>query len=217
MKALFKALQANPGQFANAAKGEEFEDRIQVFLRKNLGYTRIRDTDQVSDYSRLKELSLQETKSDPIPNTYGIGDAFIYQPNGSQNYPDFLVFESKEVVCVETKFAKPARPVWNSGLPRPNGFYIIGRKPPQVDVTFFRGRDVVSAEESRKMHDFFARLKREEDKFNRSQLAGQRRGFAVYNRKAFQQGKQYNPNADIDFYNSSDRAALEKNVIAYFK
>lgn len=215
MKALFKALQANPRRFANAVEGEEFEDRIRFFLRQELGYTRVR-ADQISDYSHLKELSLQKSESDPILNTYGVDDAFIYQPNGRHNYPDFLVFEDKEVVCLETKFAKQPRPVWNSGLPRPNGFYIIGRSPPRVDATFFRGCDVVSAEESRKMHDFFAQLKRKEDEFNRS-LAGQRRGFAVYNRKAFQQGKQYNPNADIDFYNSPDREALEKNVIAYFK
>lgn len=214
IRSLFEAIANNPPDFVDARHGGEFEDRIDAFLRHDLNYSRLRNTD-IADWARLKSAVLMKSSAAPVPNDHAVADSYILQPNGKQNYPDFMVFEAGEVVCIEVKFGKPPRPVWNSGLPRPNGFYILGRRG-KGDATFFRGADVVSAEESEQMHAFFDRMRSEEQAFNDSRMSGQRRGFEVYVRKAFMQSKKYNKHADIDFYNSPDRRRLEQNVLDYF-
>ena len=190
MVRLFNALASNPENFLNAHKGAEFEDRIQAFMRGTMKYSRISPRD-IEEWSKLRTLTLMKSGDSPIANSSGIDSAFIYQPNGSQNYPDFLVVEADEVVCIETKYTRPPRPVWNSGLPRPNGFYILGTP-----------RDHA--------------IREKQDKFNDRHMSGQSRGFAVYIRKTFGQGKQYNKEADIDYYCSPNRARLERNVLNYF-
>ncbi len=211
---LFNALANEPGRFLDARTGIEFEDRIQAFMRNSMHYNRLQCRD-IDGWENLKRESLLKSNDDPISNHYDIDSSYIYQPNGSQNYPDFLVFETGEVVCIEVKYTRQPRPVWNSGLPRPNGFYVLGR-PATRDVTFFRGCDVVSREEGESMHAFFDELRQIQVRFNRENMSEQRKGFAVYIRKAFEQKREYNIDADIDYYNSPEREQLQQNVLSYF-
>lgn len=158
-----------------------------------------------------------KTSSHPLLNPYASshGQHYIVQPYGNQEYPDILVFHGSNLVIVEVKFEKAnsGLPMWNSDLPSSNGIYIYGSLG-RGDITFFRGSDIVSAQEAQQMHAFFdARLKKLEREFNRDLLSSQQYGFSVYVRKAFDQGKQHNDSAVIDFFANPDRKRLEQNVI----
>ncbi len=211
---LFEALANRPQTFLDARTGGEFEDRLQAFMRNTMGYNRL-VKQEVTNFESLSADTKHKTNPAPIANNSDITQSYIYQPNGSQNYPDFLLFEEGEVVCLEAKFTKNGKPVWNSGLPRPNGFYIIGAATLRA-ITFFRGCDVVTPHESEQMHEFFAELKRVQDNFNRNEMSQQRKGFAVYIRKAFEQKKLHNETADVDFFTSPDREQFQQNVLDYF-
>lgn len=183
-------------------------------MRNRLHYNRIRKED-ISNWGELREASLSRSSVTPIRNEYDVDQCYIYQPNGKQEYPDFMVFESDQVVCIETKISGQSHPVWNSGLPRPNGFYIVGCSRTR-DITFFLGSDVVTQDESIRMHAFFAELKEAQNRFNNEEMNNQRKGFSVYIRKAFEQKRLHNPNADIDYYNSPNRQMMQQNVLNYF-
>lgn len=215
IRSLFKELAERPQTFLDARTGLDFEDRLQSFMRGTMHYNRLLTKD-IADWESLRDESLRRSDDAPVRNTYGIERCYIYQPNGSQNYPDFMVFEPDQVVCLEVKFAKQPHPVWNSGLPRPNGFYILGCSTTK-DITFFHGRDVITRDESKKMHAFFDRLKAEQQRFNKENMSGQRHGFAVYIRKAFEQKKKYNPGANTNYYDSPKRQTMQQNVLDYFK
>lgn len=40
-------------------------------------------------------------------------------------------------------------------------------------------------------------------------------GFAAYIRKAFEQKREFNPDAILDFFNNENREKLENSVISY--
>lgn len=213
MRRLFNALLNNRDRFLNAATGGQFEQRIMAFMLTEMRYNRLDKHDIAAE---LRAQAKVESDAQPIANATGLENVFVYQPNGSQSYPDLLVLIRREVVCIEIKFARNQKPVWNSGLPRPNGFYILGRHGRRRDITFFRGGDVLSAEDGRRMHDFFADLRTRQHQFNQTNATRQSHGFSVYIRKAFDQNKKYNPDADIDYYQSPRRDELQNNVLAYF-
>lgn len=218
IRSLFEALTNTATPFLNAATGQQFEERIKVFLDNTMGYTRMRSED-VDNWNVLKESVLDKANPNAIANPTNISSAYIFQPCGSQDYPDFLVFEDNEVVSIETKYSRSSKPVWNSGLPRPNGFYIFARTPTQRqqgDITYFRGCDMVSVEEGEEMRQFFTEMSEQEKNFNDERMASQHKGFAVYVRRAFTQKRAHNSNADIRYYDSSDRARLERSVLDYF-
>ena len=215
IRSLFKELADRPHTFLDARTGRDFEDRMQSFMRNTMHYNRLLKKD-IAAWEQLRGESLRRSDDAPIRNVFGVDRCYIYQPNGSQDYPDFMVFEHDQVVCLEVKFSKQPHPVWNSGLPRPNGFYILGCSATK-DITFFHGRDVVTRDESKKLHEFFDHLKAEQQRFNEQHMSGQSHGFAVYIRKAFEQKKMYNPNANTNYYGSAERNRLQKNVLEYFK
>ena len=154
-------------------------------------------------------------RQDAMANPTEFRRHYITQINGSQDYPDFLVLLEEFVFGVEVKFSatKQNKPVWNSGLPRPNGIYIFGSNKLR-DITFFLGGDVVTVEQGVSLHRFFEEMKSFEQKFN-SNLVEQKYGFAVYVRKAFQQTKGSNPYAQLGFFDNPDRAKLERSAMAF--
>ena len=182
-----------------------------------MGYSRLIKDDLEEDlFAMLKtEITDKETEvaiSNPFVN-YTLH--FITQPFGSQQYPDFIIFDKTRIVCIETKFSRgnQTRPVWNSGLPRPNGIYIFGSYG-RTDLTFFRGIDVVSIDDVKQLHDFFDKgLRAYQQQFNDDEMNKQKYGFRVYIRKAYEQSKKHNPNAIIDFFNNPYRIELEDSVI----
>ncbi len=181
-------------------------------MKRKINYDELSITD-IENYSQIKKDCLEKSREKSVENTSGESGCFIYQPNGSQQYPDFLVFEKSVVVCIETKFSR-SNPVWNSGLPRPNGIYILGN-PTIKKITFFIGGDVISANDNEKMHAFFTELRATQHEFNVNNMSDHPKGFAVYIRKAFEQKKSYNQDAETNFYTASDRMQLQDNVLAY--
>ena len=209
-------MRNNKGFYLNSAKGAEFEDRINTSLHK-MGYSRLIKDDLEDDlFATLKTEVIDKETEISISNPFvHYTDHFITQPFGSQQYPDFLIFDMTRIVCIETKFSsgKQTRPVWNSGLPRPNGIYIFGSYG-RTDLTFFRGIDVVSLSDAKQLHDFFDKgLKAYQEQFNNDEMNKQKYGFRAYIRKAYEQSKKHNPNAIIDFFNNPKRLELEDSVI----
>lgn len=210
---LFTHIQKDVKYYLRSNKGSDFEDRINTRLH-NIGYSRI-EGDDVENFKDIKLAIQAKDRDDNVENTTTYKQHFIVQPSGSQNYPDFMVFDKSYIYGIEVKYStgKQLKPMWNSGLPRQNGIYIFGCFGVS-DITFFIGRDVVSAEEAEEMHKFFGKVKEHQEQFNETKMQEQKYGFAVYVRKAFEQ-KKTNPKAIIDYFGNPNRAALEKKVIDY--
>lgn len=213
---LFSALQKNKRQFLTVAKGNEFEDRLKVKLDE-IGFNRVMKEDiNKIVFAELKKLVQDDQSLTEIDNPTNYTRHYLVQPFGSQNYPDFLVFDENRVVSIESKYSKKSegKPMWNSGLPRPGGIYIFGAYG-RGDVTFFRGCDVVSPSESRKFIEFFNRQQQAQEEFNEQNMQGQKYGFVAYVRKAFDQNLRYNEEAVTNFFTNERRAELERSVIEY--
>ena len=214
---LFVALRDEKGGYLNAKKGSEFEDRIAQYLQMTLGFSRILKTDvSDEDWKLIKE---------HIGNKYGseflkitrptLKRTFIYQPYGSQQFPDFLIFTNKNVIPLEIKFSakKQSKPIWNSNIPRANAFYIFGSYGLK-DITFFCGDDVLAPEHRERLYGFFKDIKIKESEIRKRMpaLDVTNRGFTPYIRAAFDQQK-HSPTVEVGFFNHPDRQAGEDKAI----
>ena len=212
---LFLHMKQQPNYYLKSAKGLDFEDRINEGLNTH-GYSRVLRGDIGQNFSMIKEKCLRVNDTELLKNTDSHKKHFIKQPCGSQEYPDFWVFGEESIFSIEVKFSQGSqtRPVWNSGLPRPNGIYIFGSYGMR-QITFFRGIDVVGTEEVEKLRSFFDDIKERQENFNRSEIKNQKYGFVVYSRAAYEQNKKFNYNAITDYFANPDRKKLEQNVIDY--
>lgn len=215
---LFEHMRTDKEHYSGGYKGKDFEERIASALTK-LGYvTLIRSEIDEEKFVSLKDKVLEKQHPDDIANPFQqFNKHFIVQPYGTQNYPDFLVLDDRRVISIEVKFSDGVqkRPVWNSGLPRPNGIYVFAARK-QRDLTFFKGSDVLSVGEVEQLHNFFDMHLREYQKqFNKDHMSEQEYGFAAYVRKTFEQKRTYNPHAILDFFTNPNREQLEKAVISH--
>lgn len=199
-----------------AVTGKEFEQRFVSLLEINR-FTRCWN-DHFSDplWQDIKSEILKKTNCGAMNNATEKKSHFVTQLYGSQQYPDFLVFEDAKIWAVETKFnqKKASHPFWNSGLPRPNGIYIYDcgvRK----QITFFVGKDVVQSSIVEQMHHKLDKLKTMATNFNKQELTTQPHGFMIEVRRAFSQSKRFNPNVILDFIANPNRKILEKAAIAF--
>lgn len=217
---LFLKLRNDRKFFMPAKTGKDFEDNIAEGLSQ-MGFTKIRK-------ERMKKERLQELK-DVISQKYSEEylnvesnekNQFAPHPCGKQDYPDFLVFTGKKVIPIEIKYSSKnhGNPVWNSNIPKPNGFYIFGSHE-RRDITFFCGADVIEKEQLKKMHDFFAKTKEMQEKFNEElYISGPdkyRRGFTIYVRKAFEQHSSVG--GILDYFKHPDRKQVELKAIKRIK
>ena len=215
---LLTRLQTHKDDFLGAKKGKEFEDRIQTCL-DDLMYNRLLRDNIEHQWDYIKQNRNSKWSTSPILNNTKYHHYYIYQPGGSQEYPDFLILDKKHMLSIEVKFSSKsqAKPVWNSGLPRPTGIYIIASYGLK-DITFFLGKDIVTPYEAQKLHEFFDfGFKDYRQSFNKYEMRQQAYGFNAYVRKAYDQNKQYNARAITDFYNNPDREKLEQSAIRYIK
>ncbi len=213
---LFEELRGKPGDFLQAAKGGDFEERIKVKLDR-IGYNRIQPQD-LDDGERKALKGGVEMDSLAFANPASYRKHYLKEPYGSQQYPDFLVLDGDRVVLIEVKFSKKRQghPMWNGGLPRQGGLYIFAAYE-RRDAPFFLGRDVVLPEEASKLHEFFKKLTVLQEAFNQELMTGQRYGFCVYSRKAFDQRKKHNPDAVLDFFENPDRLNLEDSALTFLR
>lgn len=213
---LFLDIQENKDSYLQCSKGKEFEDRLDTYLH-GIGYSRIKKED-VENFTHIKKDVLLKDREEDVSNTTKYKKHYIIQPCGTQNYPDFMVFDEDRIISIEVKYSrkKQKKPVWNSGLPRPNGVYIFGSFGCR-DITFFKGSDVLTLDEIRKLHQFFEEAKKSERAFNKSEMQNQTYGFKAYIRKAFDQSKTPNREAIPDYFNNPNRQSLENKVLSYVK
>ncbi len=224
---IFKNIKDTPDRWQCAQSGKAFEELLEVELKKK--FSRIIDTsDIIKLTTRIKSDIINKTNTNTCNHPYienkEYQNCFISQPFGSQQYPDFLVFTKKYVIPIEVKYSKNKsnKPIWNSNLPKSNGLYIFGSYGLQ-DITFFVGDNIITTQERKLLIDFFDDIvktkynifkKKLSDEFKSNNLSLER-GFDVYIRKAFQQNKLSNPNAELDYFKAKNRNSLEDTLINF--
>lgn len=219
MKSVLIDMKNHPDDYLRGHTGSHFEQRIESKLRSRR-YTKILKEDFAGEagrraWNQIKQKVLEKTTAQPVANTTEFRQNFLMGPYGTQNYPDILPFENQFIIPFELKFSRggATKPVWNSGLPRPNGIYIFGSAK-EGEITFFLGGDVISPEDARALHDHLDQVQNKTEEYNKTRMASQRYGFAAYVRKAFDQKKTINKNAITNFFTNKHKETLERNTIA---
>lgn len=226
---IFIDIQKNKKEWLKSKKGSEFEDRIETSLKQN-GFNRIgKDDKNIKPIlNSIKNSILDKKSNDIIDNIYyktnkSLGNCFICQPYGSQNFPDFVIFTNKKIIPIEIKYSsgKSYSPMWNSNLPKANAIYIFGSYG-REDITFFLGCDVLPMSERDELINFFSEIKKLENNFRKKLKEKVKnnnalfdRGFDVYVRRAYQQDKSINNNAEIDYFSHKNRMYCENSVIKF--
>lgn len=205
-------------KITRAVTGKEFELRFVSLLEDNRLLRCFQDDFTPQVWKSIKMEIIKKTNGGDMDNETEKKAHFVTQPYGSQQYPDFLVFEDAKIWAIETKFnqKKASHPFWNSGLPRPNGIYIYACGA-RKQITFFVGKDVVQSSIAEQMHGQLDELKMMATKFNQQELSDQPHGFMIEVRKAFSQSKQFNKEAVLDFIANPKRDELEESVILFLE
>lgn len=210
---LFVSLRDSKNSYLNAREGSEFEDRIIECLKNKLGLNRIyKDLISPEDWKAVDHHMRNRlgTEFMDLPNP-ALKKSFLYQPYGSQKFPDFIVFTDNKVVPIEIKFSTKdqSKPVWNGHVPRANAFYVFGSYG-KKDITFFCGDDVIRPEHRQALFDFFTEIRSMEDKIreNVPGLDTTNRGFTPYVRAAFGQ-KRHHSDVHMSFFSHPERKQVE--------
>jgi hypothetical protein len=213
---LFESLRNDKSRYLGAQKGSDFEDRIMSYLRGDLGFNRILKSDVASpDWNLIKATIGNKLGNSflDIPNE-NLKKTFIYQPYGSQAFPDFIIFTDKKVIPLEVKFsAKESKPIWNSNVPRAHAFYIFGSYGLK-DITFFSGEDVITPDHRKLLYGFFKDIKAIQDKVRQEMPALDLtdRGFTPYIRAAFDQ-RNHKKTVATNFFKHPQRIRVEDSAI----
>jgi hypothetical protein len=136
-------LVSNQNKFFNQRIQEFGEHRISNYLIKKLennNFKRIGEVNtkvwsskveecikNIPNFKKIQELVLEKGNNKPIKNCTKIKKSFVYQPFGSQKYPDFLIFLDKFILPVEIKTIsneKVMSPKFNDVPPMLNGIYL---------------------------------------------------------------------------------------------
>lgn len=95
--------------------------------------------------------------------------AFVFQPKGSQQAPDFIIWNGKQSIVIEMKSVKKNTNItsspfmWNSHIPNPEWFYILSNKKETICV---QGNDIISPEIIKVLNEFFLFLKEKVAEYN---------------------------------------------------
>ena len=218
----FERLLDRKAEYLRAKEGKEFENRITSDLIRYAMFAQVEKDQVINDsskavFQKCKAAVLAKAETNHVANPFGYRQHFMFQPYGTQQYPDYLILDGDALHSIEVKYsAKDGRkPMWNSGPPRPNGIYIFGSYN-KGDLTYFVGRDVIDPELARLMHDW-DEVRQVVTNFNRRHMATQEYGFNLYARKAFDQNKVTNPDAVTDFLSNPKRSQLENEVISHLR
>jgi len=138
------------------------------------------------------------------------GYNYVYQPNGSQNSPDFRVsIPNGRVVDIECKSSSQPHPTYNGGLPKKGVCYIFSSKKYNSTTIFFA--DDIITERKRELYsqlveDLNSVLKTYQID---EEWQNDERGFDFYVRNMYTQtgkGKK-------DYFKHKDRSRCELNVL----
>ena len=211
---LFLDIKDNTKNYLISDKGADFENQFMTGLERQ-GYEEAFFHQLGDTYKRMFKQNI-ERDNDIIDNETYLNYYYISQPFGTQQYPDFLIFDRDYVLCIELKFSKgkTAKPVWNSGLPRFYGLYLFGSYG-RNDITFFRGCDILDDQDRELLKGFFDKELERSESFNSAYMSDQEFGFSTYARKAYQQTQKHNPDAITNFFDNPLRLKLERSVLDY--
>ncbi|AFX89094.1 hypothetical protein HPAKL86_00320 [Helicobacter pylori Aklavik86] len=136
-----------------------------------------------------------------------------------------MVFIFDGVVGIEIKFSKndkgeknlqTSRPMWNSNLPKPNAIYVYGVA--NLDITFFKGSDILSYETREILLKYFDTLDKDEESLkNALKDLENPFGFAPYIRKAYEHKKEFSNHHQIESFFSPNHILREQNVLEFLK
>ncbi len=230
VKPIFVDITNNTSKWLQARKGSEFEDIFEDKC-KELGFTR-KLKDSIKDkyeqeFQTIKKLIHDNYDTKPISNILNhdksMVDIFVWQPFGTQDYPDFMIFTKKYIIPVEIKYSSDTAtsPMWNGNLPKANGIYVFGNNKKQ-DIVLFKGIDMLPNDERKKLIGFWDEVRekyqshkqitKQEIKENKLKFEY---GFDVYIRKTFQQNKQINEQATTDLFKNKNKQKLHKLLFDY--
>lgn len=151
---ILQDIQQNRNNWVTDDSGENFEIYIKNKLVKN-GFKEI-DSNELGGILKTIDLKSGDSNSYnlqklfhkkygdnlPLDEKLKSGKFYVYQPFGSQKYPDFFIIEDGYIIPLECKSSKNKRPKWNGGLPKPNlGIYFFSLTA--EDITFFLGKDIL--------------------------------------------------------------------------
>ena len=142
-----------------------------------------------------------------------MGIHYTYQPNGSQQYPDFSLPTRWGEIALECKSNQGYSPTYNSGRPHAGGLYVFVSKKAQ-DCTIFWGDDVLG-ETKRELYDIMLLELKDVVLRHRSKPEWQDdRGFDFYLREMYTQSgtAEY-----TNYFTHKDRKQCEQNVFDFFK
>lgn len=224
LQEVFKDIQTNKSDWLKCATGVQFEERFLNSLKTN-NFNPIRVTDISKDeFKKIKNQVINKLGDSLITNPFKeirLINCFLYQPYGSQEFPDFLVFTDKYILPIEIKYSQKSqpKPLWNGNLPKEKAIYVFGSYGKQ-DVTFFWGGDVLPQAERKELVEIFEEIKKAETVFEKEQKELFKtnhklfdRGFSISIRRAFKQYKTVNKKANLNFFTHPDRNKCEENVI----
>ncbi|GAA6906539.1 hypothetical protein CHC162_06420 [Helicobacter pylori] len=119
LEKVFQEITHKRKFFASSSTGEQFENNFRNELKKHFseingdlieGLSHIEEKPNKeikTTFNQLKKQVLEKNHPETLKNPFSkLTSHFLYQPFGSQNYPDFLVFIFDYVVGIEIKFSK---------------------------------------------------------------------------------------------------------------
>ncbi len=182
------------------------------------GVTPMLDGTRMADFlTRLKNLPWangddHEARVGEILDEYGID--YTYQPNGTQNFPDYEIPTRWGIINLECKSNQNAKPMYNSGRPHRGGLYVFTSKK-YNETTLFWGDDILTEQK----HDLYDRMLLEcKDVVLRYQSLPEwqddPRGFDFYLREMYIQSGSAEK---TDYFTHKDRHTCEQNVFNFFK
>lgn len=153
--------------------GKAFENKICLlltdrgFVRKDFRTNDINDPlclkIELEKKKEIKKAILDKEYVNLIKNNSSEKLIYIYQPFGSQNFPDFLIFTDHWILPLEVKFSardlgnfnpESSKPKWNSNIPKSNSLYIYGAAKSN-SITFFKGSDFLGMNTRSLLIDYF--------------------------------------------------------------
>lgn len=138
------------------------------------------------------------------------GLVYQAQPNGTQNSPDFYVWENGNRYSIECKSSKAHYPTYNGGLPKPDSIYIFSSKK-YNETTIYNANDIVSIEKREMYSELLEELNNVLRRFqSRPEWSEDERGFDFYIRNMYTQsgGK-----LKTDYFTHKDRHRCEAAVL----
>ena len=139
---------------------------------------------------------------------------YAYQPNGSQQSPDFIVYKDNRVLAeIECKScASDTKPMYNSGLPKQGVIYIFSSKKTNA-TTFYFPEDIITQQKYSLYELLVKDLRAVVDSYRTRPDWQDDRGFDFYMRSMFTQSGSA---SKTNYFTHADRQMCEQNVLLRF-